>query len=202
MLQTLLPKAHRRFLSLPLLGPIMDGFDDWLAMNGFTRGSRKYSIRMLRQVDADLRLRNVREVARLTHPVLHDCWKALMKMYPCGAGTVRTLERYLIAEGLMLYGKQAAATCQTTASEQYADYLRGVRGFAVSTVSSHRRTAECFLDHLEESLTPQLHPEWQHRIVSGQGRQTPQPRQRSARGRRASRIPSFPGDRRKGACGA
>jgi site-specific recombinase XerD len=64
------------------------------------------------------------------------------------------LERYLIAEGLMLYGKQAAATRLTSASEQYADYLQGVRGFAVSTVSSHRRTAECFLEHLEESDTP------------------------------------------------
>jgi integrase/recombinase XerD len=154
MLQILLPKAYRKFLSLPLLGPIADGFDDWLASSGFTRGSRKYSIRMLRQVDADLRRRRVRQVAALTHPILHDCWKALMKMYPCGAGTVRTLERYLNADGLMMYRKQAAATRATAGSEQYADYLRQVRGFAASTVSSHRRTAECFLKHLEESDTP------------------------------------------------
>jgi len=34
MLRSLLLKAHQKFLSLPLLGPIADGFDDWLAANG------------------------------------------------------------------------------------------------------------------------------------------------------------------------
>jgi len=151
MLQTLLPKAYRKFLSLPLLGPIADGFDDWLAISGFTRGSRKYSIRMLRQVDANLRIRCVREVATLTHPVLHDCWKALMKSYPCGAGTVRNLERYLVASGLM--DGSHPATLPATVSDGYARYLCQVRGFAASTVSSHRRTTQSFLQHLKESGT-------------------------------------------------
>src|SRR6266581_8740284 len=121
MLQTLLPRAHRKFLSLPLLGAIADGFDDWLAISGFTRGSRKYSIRMLRQVDADLRIRRVREVSVLTHPILHDCWKALMKSFPYGAGTVRSLERYLVAGGLM-DGSHSAVRA-TNISEEYARYL-------------------------------------------------------------------------------
>ena len=55
MLKSLLPKAHARMLALPLLGPIADGFDDWLAANGYTTGSRKYAIRMLPYVDNDLR---------------------------------------------------------------------------------------------------------------------------------------------------
>ena len=54
MLKSLLPKAHARMLALPLLGPIVDGFDDWLAANGYAAGSRKYAIRML-SVDNDLR---------------------------------------------------------------------------------------------------------------------------------------------------
>jgi hypothetical protein len=52
MLHSLLPKAHHKFLSLPLLGPIADDFDDWLAVNGYTRVSRKNAIHMLRRVDA------------------------------------------------------------------------------------------------------------------------------------------------------
>jgi hypothetical protein len=55
MLRSLFPRSHRRFLSLPLLGPIAEGFDDWLAFNGYTRYSRQYSISMLPRVDADLR---------------------------------------------------------------------------------------------------------------------------------------------------
>ena len=144
MLRSLLPKAHHKFLSLPLLGPITDGFDDWLAASGFTRGSRKFSIWMLPRVDANLRRRRIDDVAKLNHAVLHDCWKALMKIYPCGAGTVHTLERYLIASGLIVDGRQT--TPQTsTLSEDYTHHLRQVRGFSASTVSSHRRTAQGFL---------------------------------------------------------
>jgi integrase/recombinase XerD len=41
----------------------------------------------------------------------------------------------------------------STLSEEYTNHLREVRGFAVSTVSSHRRTAQCFLQHLEKAGT-------------------------------------------------
>jgi hypothetical protein len=36
MLRSLFPRAYCRFLSLPLLGCVADGFDDWLAANGYT----------------------------------------------------------------------------------------------------------------------------------------------------------------------
>jgi integrase/recombinase XerD len=150
MLHSLLPKAHYKFLSLPLLGPIANGFDDWLAASGLTRGSRKFSVRMLRHVDANLRRHGVDSIAKLSHPVLHDCWKALIKVYPCGAGTVHTLERYLVASGLVVDAREATATSQTL-SEEYMNHLCKVRGFANSTVSNHGRTAQCFLQHLKKA---------------------------------------------------
>jgi len=110
MLHSLFPKAHRKFLSLPLLGPIADGFDDWLAANGYTRDSRGYSIRMLKHVDADLRRRHVKEVGSLTHLILHDCWRTLIKTYPSFAGTVRTLERYLAATNLIASARPETAS--------------------------------------------------------------------------------------------
>jgi hypothetical protein len=51
MLYSLFPRAHEKYLSLPLLGPITDGFDDWLAGRGFTEGSRVLSINLLPIVD-------------------------------------------------------------------------------------------------------------------------------------------------------
>ena len=148
MLHSLFPRAHHKFLSMPLLGRIADGFDDWLAARGFTRGSRKLSIHLLPIVDKSLRRRGVDEVAKLNHAVLEDCVKRLKKRYPCRAGTIHTLERYLVANGLIVDGRQAA-TQPSSLSNEYADHLREVRGFAASTVSSHQRTAQCFLQHLE-----------------------------------------------------
>lgn len=151
MLHSLFPRAHRRFLSLSLLGPVADGFDDWLAANGYTRVSRKNSIRMLPHVEADLRRRQVKEVANLTHAVLRDCWRTLLKTCPFRARTVRTLERYLAANGLIADGQPATRTSPASMLiEEYANYLREVRGFAASTVSNHRSTAQCLLQHLDE----------------------------------------------------
>jgi integrase/recombinase XerD len=152
MLHALFPKFHRKFVSLPLLGPIVDGFDDWLATNGYTRGSRKFSIRMLRHVDAYLR-RRVPDVASLTHAKLQTCWRDLIKVFPGRAGTVRTLERYLVARELIAPGQTTTPSQTRVLSEQYVNHLREVRGFSISTVSSHRRTAECFLQHLKETGT-------------------------------------------------
>jgi len=139
MLHSLFPKSHWRFLSLPVLGSIAEGFDDWLALNGYTRYSRQYSISMLPRVDADLRRRQIKEVADLTHPVLYDCWRTLIKIHPRGAGSVRTLERYLAAKSLMADGRPTTATSSASILvEGYTNYLREVRGSAASTVSNHR----------------------------------------------------------------
>ena len=151
MLRSLLPKAHPKFLAMPVLGPIVNGFDDWLSANGYTRSSREYSIRTLPRVDAELWRRQIDDVAKLTHPILHNCWKLLMKTCPERAGTVRSLERYLLAQGLITNDRQATTPPSVSIlSEEYANHLREVCGFAPFTISSHRRTAECFLRHLEE----------------------------------------------------
>jgi integrase/recombinase XerD len=150
MLRTLFPRVHSRFLSLPVLGPIADGFEDWLASNGYRLDSRKYSICMLPNVDADLRRRGVKEVADLTHPLLHDCWRSRLKTNPTHAGTVRALERYLDANSWVADSRPAATSPASILVEEYANYLREVCGFAFGTVSHHRYTAQSFLQYLDE----------------------------------------------------
>jgi site-specific recombinase XerD len=155
MLRSLFVKAHLKFLSMPLLGPIVENFDDWLAASGYTRSSRECYVSKLLRVDADLRKRRVKGFVDLTHSVLHDYWKTLSKTYPGHAQTLRALERYLIAHGLIT--RERTATANSPASiliEEYGNYLCEVRGFASSTVSDHRYIARCFLQHLEEKGIP------------------------------------------------
>jgi len=138
-------------LSLPLLGPIADGFDDWLTSNGYTRDSRGNLIRMLKHVDADLRHRRyVKDVGDLTHPILHACWRTLSKTYPSLAGTVRTLERYLIANSLIVRAGAETSSANSILVEEYANYLHEVHGLASDTIAHRRHTAQYFLRHLDE----------------------------------------------------
>ncbi|MCI0719943.1 MAG: site-specific integrase [Acidobacteria bacterium] len=151
MLRSLFPRAHLRYLSMPVLGPIADGFDDWLAANGYTRFSRQFLISALPRVDVDLRRRQVKEIANLTHAVLHDCWRTLNKTRPWNAGTVGALERYLAAKGLIADDQPATANSPASILiEEYANHLREVRGLGAVTVLFHRSTAESFLQHLDE----------------------------------------------------
>ena len=154
MLHSLFPKAYTRFQRLPLLGAVADGFEDWLTASGYSRGSRKNSVRFLTHADADLRKRGVGKIADLTSPVLFDSWRNLIKRFPEKAGTVRTLARYLNAAGTITTGEIARlplATPATALSNEYASYLREVRGCATSTISHHRLASRCFLDHLQAS---------------------------------------------------
>lgn len=156
MLQSLLPKAHRKSLALPLLGPIVDGFDDWLAENGYTPGSRKFAIRMLPHVDADLRRRHAGAISSLTHSMLYASWRDLIRCFPTNAGTVRSLECYLTAAGMIVAddGEIAERSPAAILSEEYVCHLRDVRGFATSSLSHHRRASKSFLDHLEAKQIP------------------------------------------------
>src|SRR3984957_15791820 len=152
MLQSLLPRADKKFRALPLLGSAADGFEDWLAENGYTPKSRKFSIRFLRDADKDLRKRGVFDLATLSRSILYDSWRDLIQIFPNHAGTVRALARYLNAVGIIETGaieKAASVTPAMLLSDEYASYLNKVRGCAASTLSSHRLAARCFLEHLE-----------------------------------------------------
>jgi integrase/recombinase XerD len=152
MLHSIFPKVDHQFLSMPLLGPVVEGFDDWLAANGYTRRSRKHAIRMLRHVEVDLRRRQIGDVAVLTHAVLDDCWRDRNKLFPGDAGTVRTLERYLITNSMIAAPETGGAPVGSAAAvltNEYANYLHDVAGFAVSTIQYRRYVSRCFLDHLD-----------------------------------------------------
>lgn len=150
MLHSIFPRVDHKFLSLPMLGPVAEGFDDWLAANGYTRLSRKHAIRMLAQIDADLRRRGTGEVAKLTHAILDGCWRDRNKCFPGDAGTVRALERYLTTQGMIsATGRAPTVSAAATLANEYADYLLDVGGFAISTIKHHRYVSRCFLDHLD-----------------------------------------------------
>ena len=82
-------------------------------------------------------------------------WRHLIKRFPMNAGTVRSLERYLMATGTMADIKTIVAqSAAEKLSDEYAHSLREVRGFAIHSVANHRRVSQSFLDHLDRRRVP------------------------------------------------
>src|SRR5437588_5093605 len=140
MLQSLFPKASHTHSSLPLLGLIADGFDDWLLGQGYTVKSRTHAIEMLRHIEKNLRRRGVEHVTHLTHSILYDTWKALIRRFPTEAGTVRSLEWYLKERGLRnAHEKAKCCSAIDVLTTAYDGQLREVQAHAQGTIRAYVR---------------------------------------------------------------
>ena len=148
MIATLFPKGSRRYLSLPIFGPVMDDFSDWLEQEGYTRKSRRFTIRTIAWMDAHLRRRQIKRLQELTPVALQDCWKALQRRRPPAAGTVHVMERFLTKRGLLKPLLRQVSTTTEIQLQRYSEYLRDVRGVSRSTIHNHLYTAAGFLAHV------------------------------------------------------
>src|SRR5216117_3751354 len=154
MLHTLFPRAHDRYLSLPVFGRVIEDFSNWLSEQGYRRGTRRLQIKVVPQIEAYLQQQGVRCVSECTANDLESCWAHYRQRNTTVSTTVHVLQRYLEAGGLIAV--DANPSCDLTSAQiaAYADYLRSLRGFAHSTVRNHLFTAKEFLGHLTYETSP------------------------------------------------
>ena len=147
MLKEEFPRAHERYLSLPVLGSILDGFLGWLVERGYTRLSMRVIIRTTRRVDEFLRRSGVRNVGDVTREALLACAPEHSQDDRLLAGTVHALEHYLDGQGLLpLRLGQQSRTEQQVA--HYGRYLEDERGLAPTTIAQHVGTVREFLERI------------------------------------------------------
>jgi integrase/recombinase XerD len=138
MVIDLFPRAHARFTCLPLLGPHLDGFVEWLSAHGYPETPIQRRVRKAPLLDARLRRRGVRDVSALSRA-------ELLRFAPSDSesdvylGTlVRSLTSYFEEREVLAL---PAATPRERLVGAYGDHLRQVRGLADSTVTHHCATA-------------------------------------------------------------
>jgi hypothetical protein len=98
MLLKLYPRVHRRYSSLPLLGPIMDEFGTWLLNEGYSTDCVREHFCAMRRLARILRKRGISSVAELTRAKLRACGPVDRLDDRRLAGSVRLLERYFESE--------------------------------------------------------------------------------------------------------
>ena len=152
MLVELYPRVHRRYTSLAIIGPILDGYGTWLLKRGYSAERVREHFRAAPRLVRRPQQGGVRALTSLTRARLGACKPADSREDPNLAVLVRQLARYCESE-LSLYPPPALTRIEERVVV-YGTYLQQVRGFAPSTVTNHCRTAGEFLTHIGDEEHP------------------------------------------------
>ena len=152
MVLELYPRMHRRYTSLAILGPVLDGYGTWLLEQGYSAERIRKHFCAARRLVHRLQQRDVETLASLTRARLRACAPADSQEDPNLAVLVRQLEQYCESE-LVLYPPPALTRIERRVVA-YRTYLEEVRGFAPATVAHHGRTVSEFLVHIGYETRP------------------------------------------------
>lgn len=153
MLIDLFPRAHARFLKLPLLGDYLDGLAQWLTTQGFTPSPIRRRIckaPLLESMLASLGIGDLGELSR----------ERLLSLAPCPARTQPDLSALVRSMAAFLADRDLLRVVDPGPGEvlvrSYLEFLRHVRGLAASTLRHHRRTALGLLQFLGYDDCPEV----------------------------------------------
>jgi integrase/recombinase XerD len=163
MLTELLPKAYGTHRSLPLLGGVLDDFDDWLIQRGHRFFTRQCYIHRCTAIDGYFRRRGPRSLTLLTPEKLRQC-QLFFRHRPGGiSNVVGCLRRFLISERRIPQPVPPAAKPYDAILRAYQQHLTDVRGWAPTTVEYHNSTIREFMEYLfsgrDAFQLPSLSPE-------------------------------------------
>jgi integrase/recombinase XerD len=154
MITHFFPRGYQRYLSLPVLGPLMDPFAAWLHEQRYTWRSSRYELRMAAHVCQYLKRRAVLRIEDLTEEHLIACHRLFRRKFPNEEGSVRVLQRFLRERGLV----QAATAPEPSRNDiqlrAFKDHLQNTCGYAPSTIRHHIPFAAEFLAWLNFEKTP------------------------------------------------
>jgi integrase len=154
MITQIFPKDSQRYLSLPVLGPLMDSFAAWLQDRRYSWRSTRFELRMAARVCQYLNHRGVRQIADLSEQHLQACHRLFRRKFPSEAGSVRVLATFLSERGWV---QRCAAPLPSRTDihlNAFMAHLRDARGYAPSTIRQQGELAAQFLSWLNFENAP------------------------------------------------
>ena len=148
MLQTLFPQTHHCYTSLPLLGPILDGFATRMAERGYRHSTLRVMLRPMARIERWLRRHGVQSIGNLDVEVLQACWANFHRRNSSAGGVIRALAQHLDATGVLQPRRLEPLTPSEQLLSRYEEHLAKVRGLAESSVGNRVRTASQLLSHV------------------------------------------------------
>lgn len=146
MLEELLPFVRQRVsvLSLPILGPSLDGYTAWMLRRGYPRRTVREYLRPICRLEGRLLAMGVASDDCLTREALLACRPAPERgdFLPT---LVNSLDRFFLAQG---HFNLRTPTVQEVKAASFGEYLQKVRGFSPSTIQRYVAISLGLLDHL------------------------------------------------------
>ena len=153
MLTSLFPRAHARYASLPLIGPVLEALCVWLHTKDYPANAIRRRITGAPLLERWLRRRDIHSLQECTASQLKACvpkprrWTAHM-----AHALARSLAQYLTERGELACAPPSP-TAQLIAT--YRTYLEQVRGLAPATVNRSATISADFLHCLDYDQHPQ-----------------------------------------------
>ena len=146
MLMTVIhPRFHHRYSSLPIFGPILEGYASWLIDKGYSKPRVRRHFQSAKRLVCRLQEKDVHGLEELTRENLRACAPACSQDDANLTVLIRLIEQYLEDEGVFPVPPLTGIEIRLAA---YRTYLEDVRGLAPSTVVQHNATIAGFLEHL------------------------------------------------------
>ena len=145
MLIDLFPRAHARFLTLPLLGPLLDQLARWHANRGFNDNQIRARVRKAPVLEALLLDRGLDDLGQVPKSRLLELTARKSQDDQYLSAMVRSLADFLEDRGMLA---STAPTPGERLADAYCEHLGQVRGLATSTQAECRRVALKLLDFL------------------------------------------------------
>ncbi len=153
MLKELFPRSYTRYTSLPVLGPLLDGFAAWMHVHRYSKWTLYIYLRTMVHLDRSLRSCAGEDESEITRGAFEACWSALRERKR--ASGVHCLHQYLVEQKLIPPPLRPAATSLTDLQlAAYRIHLRDVRGLSPNTIRNHLTTATQFLTYLGYECSP------------------------------------------------
>jgi integrase/recombinase XerD len=155
MIAEIFPQDFQRYQSLPVLGPLIDRYADWLRRQQYTWRSTRYELRMAAHVAEYMRRRAVRRIDELEQRHLDACHHRFLRRFPGEAGSVLVLARFLYESGHV--EEELPSTPHSPGEvhvRAFMAHLAEARGYAPSTIRRQGQIATEFLRWLHFTGAP------------------------------------------------
>ncbi|MFQ6067702.1 MAG: tyrosine-type recombinase/integrase [bacterium] len=147
MLLQLRPRSYQDYLSLPILGSILDEFTSWSLQRGYTLKTIRNQLKDVRKLDNYFIQQGVQALEELTHKSFETAWY-YYRLQRNLSGTIRQIELFLDETRGLSPIEPLPKTPTILEVERYREYLRDIRGFSAGTIQSHSSYIQEFLEYL------------------------------------------------------